>query len=207
MLIEEGMTADDHQTREMYARYGLAMYFAQVVEASIKSALVMAELSTSKFATLDDFDDSWAENFAVTMGKLLRKLTPFLADDTALGDDLQLALLMRNQLAHHFFWDHSVDATTTEGRSRMITECMSAAEFYQDIEQRLELVVRRYSESIGTTPEVFAARLADSMGELVDSAASLGSRNCGRCLTPMDTAGSERRPYLKCPSCGSVALT
>jgi hypothetical protein len=207
MLIEEGMTADDRQTREMYARYGLAMYFAQVVEASIKSALVMAELSSSKFATLDDFDDSWAENFTVTMGRLVRKLTPFLAGDTALGDDLQLALLMRNQLAHHFFWDHAADATTTEGRSRMITECVSAVAFYQDIEQRVEMVVRRYSESVGTTPEVFAARLEESRDELIADAALLGSKNCGRCHTPMEIVGSERRPYWKCPSCGSVALT
>jgi hypothetical protein len=56
-MTEEDIDPGDHHTREMYARYGLAMYFAQVVEAGIKNALVMAELADARFAAVEDFVD------------------------------------------------------------------------------------------------------------------------------------------------------
>lgn len=206
-MTEEQIDPEDHHTREMYARYGLAMYFAQVVEAGIKNALVMAKLSSKEFATIGEFDESWAANFTVTLGRLVRGFKPYLAGDDALEADLQLALDLRNQLAHHFFWDHAADATTTEGRDRMIAECMATVEFFADISERLGVVVGRYSEAAGTPPEVFARRLAESEIELRVESEQASSRTCGRCLAPMEATGAERRPYWKCATCGGVALT
>ena len=206
-MIEEDIEPDDHHTREMYARYGLAMYFAQVVEAGIKNALILAQFSSQNFATLDDFDESWALNFKVTMGKLLQRFEPFLGDDNALGEDLELALAMRNQLAHHFFWDHAADAVTVEGRDRMMNECVATIEFFQELERRLTVVAHRYSAAAGTAPSVFTERIAASFDELLSDYDQAGSKNCGRCMTPMEAVGSARRPYWKCPSCGSVAIT
>ena len=94
---------EEDNTREMYARYGLAMYLAQTVEANLKSALSMAELGDSRFQTLEDFDTYAATNFKTVLGRLIEKFKPFLSTDQQFADDLQLALLTRNQLAHHFF--------------------------------------------------------------------------------------------------------
>ena len=190
----------------MYARYGLAMYFAQVVEAGVKNGLAMAELSSAAFATIDDFDESFSRNFKTVLGKLIQRLEPFLGQNHQLGEDLRLALAMRNQLAHHFFWDHAVDVTSREGRERMIAECDAAVGLFQEVEASLGTVVRAYSESIGTSPELLAARLTESTQDLLAQNQDTGGRNCGRCLVPMNIAGSNERPYFECPSCGSIAL-
>jgi len=182
------------------------MYFAQVVEAGIKNALVMAQLTSREHATMDDFDEAWTLNFKVTMGKLVHRFKLFLGGDDSLGEDLRLALDIRNQLAHHFFWDHAVDATTFEGRDRMIAECMAAVDLFQDVEERLSVVVRRYSEAVGTPPAVFVARLDESLDELRSDSARRSPNTCGRCVTSMEAAGDERRRYWKCPKCGSIAL-
>lgn len=52
-MMEEDIDPGDHHTREMYARYGLAMYFAQVVGAGIRNALAMAELADAQFIAID----------------------------------------------------------------------------------------------------------------------------------------------------------
>lgn len=31
--------------------------------------------------------------------------------------------------------------------------------------------------------------------------------NCPTCLHPLETTGSDTRPYLHCPHCGYIALT
>jgi hypothetical protein len=206
LMSPEDIDPDDHQTRDMYARFGLAMYSAQVLEAGLKSAISAAQVTSARFSTIDEFDESWALNFTATMGKLLRRLEPFLGGDRELVDDLSLALRIRNQLAHHFFWDHVADAATTRGRARMIDECMAAVEFFQEIEQRLRVVVRRYAESTDTPPGVFLQRVEQSIDDMLASPEETGSKNCGRCLTSMEVSGNERHPYWKCPNCGSLAL-
>lgn len=94
--MQEDISPRDHHTREMYAHYGLAMYYAQVVEAGLKNALVMAQLDAEDFASMDDFDDAWATNFTTAMGRLVGKMTAHLDGDDELGADLRLALAMRN---------------------------------------------------------------------------------------------------------------
>ena len=190
----------------MYARYGLAMYFAQVVEAGLKNALVTAKLPTEKLSTIEDFEESWELNFKASMGKLLRRFQAHLGDDAVFAEDLYLALELRNQLAHHFFWDHASDATTFEGRERMMAECEAAVEHFQAIEQRLTAVVERASGSTNTGGEAFKHRREDSMEGSVVRFDETALKNCGRCLTAMEVAGSEHRPYWKCLNCGSVAL-
>lgn len=205
-MIEEGIDPGDHHTREMYARYGLAMYFAQVVEAGIKNALVMAELADAKFATVEDFDVAAATNFKTVLGRLVEKIKPFLADDEPLVDDLRLALMTRNQLVHHFFWDHAPKATTWDGRERMMRECDAATELFQDTSTRLEAVVRAYATATGTSPAVFDDRLAVAHEDLLSRNDLLGARNCGRCLIPMVPTATSTREYFACPTCGAVSL-
>ena len=204
-MMEEDIDPGEHHTREMYARYGLAMYFAQVIEAGIKNALVMGELADAQFATIEDFDVAAATNFKTVLGRLIEKFKPFMAADEPFVDDLQLALMTRNQLAHHFFWDHAPDAMTWDGRERMMRECDAATELFQEISTRLEAVVRAYSAT-GTSPAVFEDRLALAQEDLLGRNELLGVRNCGRCLTPMEPAGTSTSAYFLCSTCGAISL-
>lgn len=131
---------------------------------------------------------------------------PFLAADEPFADDLQLALMTRNQLAHHFFWDHAPDAMTWNCRERMMRECDAATALFQDISARLEVLVRAYSTATGTTPDVFEERLSAAQKDLLGQSETLGARNCGRCLTPMEQAGTSKRAYFLCSTCGAVSL-
>lgn len=196
-MMNEEIDPGDHHTREMYARYGLAMYFAQVVEAGIKNALVMAELADAQFTTIEDFDAASATNFKTVLGRLIEKFKPFLAADEPFADDLQLALMTRNQLAHHFFWNRAPDAMTWNGRERMMRECDAATALFQDISARLEVLVRAsYSTATGPAPDVFEGLLSAAQKDRLSQSETPGARNCGRCLTPMEQAVTSKRAYF-----------
>jgi hypothetical protein len=53
------MDAADEETREVYARYGLAMYFAQVVEHAIVNLMIALRLPQREALTKEDLTSSW----------------------------------------------------------------------------------------------------------------------------------------------------
>ena len=153
MPIQELLAPVDDQEREVYARYGSAMYYGQALEAEIKGALVLANLRDSRIKTQDEFDDVWTKNFKATMGRLLDRFEPYIVGDNELKEELQLALKVRNQLAHHFFWDHTEDILTTAGRQRMIDECAAAVALLNNLRGRIWTVSIRYAEAMGIVAE------------------------------------------------------
>lgn len=205
MPTQQELSPEDHQNREVHARYGLAMYYAQAVEASIKSALVLAKVNESVITNQADFEDTWTDNFTATMGRLLQRFKPYLGGDDEIGEDLQLALKVRNQLAHHFYWDHTGDILTTAGRQRMITECGADAEFFHELNERVFEVSNRYADAMGIRPGPFDEALVESMAD-EPAEDSRGHGVCGRCSIQMVSAGTVRRPYWECMNCRAVAL-
>src|SRR6266498_4211671 len=68
----EGRVVDaaDEETREIYARYGLAMYFAQVVEHAIVNLMVALRLPERGRLTVADIDELMNQAFGMTFGAL-----------------------------------------------------------------------------------------------------------------------------------------
>src|SRR3954462_637501 len=103
----------DH-TKEVYARFGVSFYYAQVLEHGIVNALVMLDLIPKRHHAArtvaeweEMFDTFMSERFERTMGRLLHDLraVPSVPDD--LEPLLRDALPRRNRLAHSFFRDHA----------------------------------------------------------------------------------------------------
>lgn len=156
---------DDDQSREMYAGYGLAMYYAQVLERSIANAIAIAQTTSAEFGTRADFDAATFSTSSATVDTLLRRLGAFAADDVELVADLERALDLRTEFAHHFFWKHAVDVDSREGRGQMIAASMEAKEQFWSMTERLEPVLRRFLESLGISPETYARNVRSAMAE------------------------------------------
>lgn len=198
-MTDKGLSPADRQMRDVYGNYGRAMYMAQAVEATIKGSLVMARFED--YEVQDDFEAEWSSNFTSVMGRLIKKLTPFLGDDIDMESDLRLALKVRNQLAHHFFWDHTDEANTARGRRQMIAECQAATALFEELNERLYNVMRRFAQSNQVDAGPTRSRVANDL-----ASESAVVKSCGRCSIQMELSGTERRPYFECPKCNAVAL-
>jgi hypothetical protein len=197
-VTEDGLTAQERHTRDLYGNFGRAIYMAQAVEASLKGALVLAQLD--KYEVRPDFEQEWNSNFTEMLGRLVPKLVPYLDREDDLVSDIWIARMVRNQLVHHFFWDHTADIQSRDGVDRMIAECQAATALFEEVDERLYGVMLRFAEAHDVAP---ARRTSLATSEMVGG---VGANNCGRCLVEMEVKGSERRLYFQCPECKAVSL-
>ncbi len=150
---------DNEQVREVYSRFGLAMFMAQVLEHGIVNALLVLRF----LPTMKDHADrsSWEEAFerfydaelARTFGNMVRALeqTGVLSPD--LVERLRAAKVHRDRLAHRFFREHDTDFMTRSGRTKMIAECEELIELFQGIDREVEGIVAPQRTRFGITPE------------------------------------------------------
>ena len=156
----------DH-TKEVYARFGLAFYYAQVLEHGIVNALVLLDLVPKRHHVArtvaeweEMFDTFMSERFERTMGGLLRDLRAVAAVPDDLEALLRDALTRRNRLAHSFFRDHAERFMTESGRNRMIVEVDECRDIFVTADHRLEEIIQPIRLKAGITNEMIGDMLA-----------------------------------------------
>lgn len=155
--------------REVYARYGLAMYMAQVLEHAIVNALlVLRFLPTrpdhqSKESWEAAFDDFYVGEFGKTFGNMLRTLATLDIAQSPLMERLRGAKKTRDILAHSFFRDHDLAFMTQAGRAEMIVFCEAAVAEFKAIDEELEALCVPYRNRFGMTDEWIERKYQDML--------------------------------------------
>ncbi len=153
------------QIREVFSRFGLAMYQSQVLEHGLVNALMVIQLLPTASDHLDRMaweealDEFYDEKFSKTFGNLMR----YIEVSGRLPEDLLLQLREakndRDHLAHRFFREHVSDFTTTEGRRRMIAKCEQIIACFQSIDQRIEELISPIREEFGISEDIIESEL------------------------------------------------
>jgi hypothetical protein len=156
------MTDDDkgEHVKEVYARFGLAVYCAQVLEHGL-NALVILELIPSRRhltrsreeweAEVDAFMD---RHFEATMGRMMKNLRDVTPVGTELENLLHDALRRRNWLIHDFFRERATEFMSSSGREQMLHEVDECRDLFQTADERLETVVAPLRRKAGITDEL-----------------------------------------------------
>lgn len=153
------------QIREVYSRYGLAMYQAQVLEHGMVNAVIVARMLPTirnhpdRAAWEEAFDGAYDTELAKTFGNMLRALEP-LGLPEELMVRLRAAKLERDRLAHRFFREHDENFLGKAGRTKMIAECEDIIERFAAIDAELEAVMRPARERHGITAEWIETNMA-----------------------------------------------
>lgn len=161
---------DAVQIREVYSRYGLAMYQAQVLEHGIVNAIIIARMlptiseHPNRSAWEDAFDRAFDGELAKTFGNMLRSLEPLNLREELLAR-LRGAKSERDYLAHRFFREHDEDFLSRTGRTRMIAECEQSIEMLSKIDADLEEHIRPQRERHGITNEWVERHLAAALAK------------------------------------------
>ncbi|MGZ8251409.1 MAG: hypothetical protein ACXW1P_03505 [Methylophilaceae bacterium] len=150
--------------KEVYARFGHAMYRAQCVEQAIVQLIVFTEFF-GKNVPVKMSQDEWTKAFdefdgvlsVKTMGQLVKNLKSVAAIESSIEDELNNALKKRNWLAHHFFVDHALSFVSAEGRERMIGDTLAATEIFDKVEERLTPITYTLAEKYGLSQDVLKA--------------------------------------------------
>lgn len=154
---------ESEQIREVYAYYGLAMYWAQCLEQSIFQHLMFFDhfpTAVAGYTTPErwaaDFDRYEERELGQTMGKLIRRLQQVGRPTDGIEGSLAVVLKTRNWLAHGYFADRAVEFMNQTGREKMLEELESAKGDFERCAAELDAVSLPAARALGFTDEMLA---------------------------------------------------
>lgn len=161
---------EEEQIKEVYARFGLALYHAQALEHSLVNALVILDLiparrhlttSAAEWGSLvDGFMD---RHFDTTMGRMISSLRSVTTVPDDLEDLLHRSLKKRNWLTHDFFRERALQFINAAGRDQMMAEVEECRSLFQNADYRLEEIVGPLLKAAGISDKMLEEAYQDAL--------------------------------------------
>jgi hypothetical protein len=152
-LAREKIDQESWLGRQVFAYFGLAMYWAQCIEHGIANLAVATGQRDGVITTQDEFAVDHAAMLRKTMGHARDELLKRRPDLTEFEDKLRRAVKLRNFLAHGYFRERTVAFMTTEGKRAMVRELERAAEFMESVNDDFVGLSLDMIEAMGATEE------------------------------------------------------
>ncbi len=155
---------NEHQklTREIYARYGLAMYWAQCVERELASALSTTFGPEPVGMSVTAYEAQMDERFERTLGQLVKELERKSPEQPLLTTrQLRDGLELRNFLAHNFFWERAGQMSSKNSalREPLLDELDRASAALKTLNDALTALSADWRRRHGVTEEWIAAEM------------------------------------------------
>lgn len=144
---------ESSDAKEVYAFYGLAAYYAAVLERVLISFVVIAHRAKNLAMTPQEIDALFTKTEFQTLGNVLRLARTVGPVPDNLEADLRDAVALRNSLIHSWFWDHAEDFMSASGRSLMIDDLRHRANRFMALARQLEQIAIPMMKRWGVTRE------------------------------------------------------
>lgn len=171
---------ESEQIKETFARFGLVVYVANVVETGLVHALLQLDFLASvreeyikaKGQGFDrkkyeaDFDAFMQRHFADTMGTLVKKVQALTTLDNKLRERIIAAKKRRDFLVHHYWREKAVEFSAPAGRAAMIEELKQDAETFEQLDVDIRSAMKPIREKLGIKDGILDARVEEEMARL-----------------------------------------
>ncbi len=108
------------EVKEVYARFGLAYYLAEVLHRGLCNLYCVSQLPAGGPVTRPRVEEHLRTAFETTLGQLVKKLQHMLPP--ALVPELERAVERRNFIAHHFWYERSYMMRSARGIEDLVNE-------------------------------------------------------------------------------------
>lgn len=148
---QEALPVDAQQRREVFARYGVAMYYAQCVEHQL--GLMLASMCNHEFLDTphEARDALFDQELSKTLGKMAQNLKKARPISPTLEDRLTRAVEVRNWLAHRYFRERAREILSVRGRKVMISELQERADFLQALDSEFTGIMETWLSRMGVS--------------------------------------------------------
>jgi uncharacterized protein with HEPN domain len=159
-MIEE-IDEESWQIREVYAKYGLAMYSAQCFETGLVNLLISLKLKDREKIIRSDIDLFTEKYYEKTLGRLIHSLKQAMKISENLETELRELLDIRNYLAHRYFRVKAIDFMKKDGRQRMLFELESIISKLENGDKKIDSIDSVICEQYGITNEMVSKKIED----------------------------------------------
>ena len=156
---QEALPVDAQQRREVFARYGLAMYYAQCLEYQL--GLMLASMCNHEFLDTphEARDTLFDQELSKTLGQIAQNLKKVMPISPTLKDRLARAVEVRNWLAHRYFRERAKEILSVRGRDVMISELQERADFLQALDREFTGLMEKWLSRMGVSSEDIRAEM------------------------------------------------
>jgi hypothetical protein len=156
-LIPDVPQIESSSEKEAYAFFGLAAYFAQVLERSALNFALILQLPEVNLVTREIYDSGYEALERRTFGQLLRACEKEFDISNETKRILDEALKLRNELIHEFFFERAEDFVSEKGRLKMMEELKGIIGKFQIADNLLESIYLPIFDKYGITEKYLAA--------------------------------------------------
>lgn len=131
---------ESEQSKELFAYFGLAVYYGQALEQQLTNLLLLTKLSQGLTPTEADLTDLYQRKLSNSLGQLIKEIQhhfPFSEQETA---QLEEVWKQRNHIVHDYFKERIQETFTPAGRAKMIRELKR----FKNKARRLETKLQGY---------------------------------------------------------------
>lgn len=152
--------------KEVYAQFGLAYYLGEVLHRGLCNAYALLSFDKLNDITRPRFEEKLVYAFALTLGQIIGELEVFLPSN--LNEELRVALAKRNFLAHHFWYERIHLMSNEHGLTRMLNELHETSQFFEELDQKVNDILKPRRIELGLTDEVIANLMGDLSSGIAD---------------------------------------
>jgi len=167
--FDEEMSEGEWELRETYASFGRAVHAASMIETHVVLALIVGEflMKLSKKAArtggisaerykveLRRYKEA---QFSQTMGQIIRRVQALTVFDEALKVRMREATRRRNFLIHLFLREKVMSLATVEGMRKLREELEDYSQFFGDLSDEIDRVIRPIEIKFGMNPDESSA--------------------------------------------------
>ena len=152
------MEASSDQVKEVYTRFGLAYYYAEVLHRGLCILYALSRVPKEGGLIRPRFEEHLSDAFSSTLGRIVNWVIPILPSDMI--PRLQAALDHRNFLAHHFWYERIHLVTTSAGVSQLINELSTYEDTFRALDGEIDKCVEPFMSGVGVTDDMVREALA-----------------------------------------------
>jgi hypothetical protein len=146
--------------KDIYARYGLAMFMAQFLEHGIVNILFAWKVASDRpnvrnQTEWEEWNDSFFEReFQKTLGNILKSFHSAQSLSDEISGLLNRSKKERDFLAHHFFREYSDHFMNPDGRRQMMDRLDAAILLFNEADEAVGRLSEAAWQSIGLSVEM-----------------------------------------------------
>lgn len=150
-------TSDD--VKEVYARFGLAYYHAEVLYRGLCNLYCESQVPPSGPVTRHRVEEHLRTASEMTLGQLLPRLQTILPPE--LNERMAVALERRNFIAHHFWYEHAHLMPSLSGIESMVAELTQDTDLFRELDKEVEKIIEPLHTRVRMTPEFIVTVLEE----------------------------------------------
>ncbi|WP_042207023.1 hypothetical protein [Paenibacillus durus] len=121
-MKEDTQLPQSEHSKELFAYFGLAVYYCQALEQQLTNLLLLTKLSQGTLPSEAELTDLYQRKLGNSLGQLIKEIQHHFSFSEEETTQLHHVWKQRNYIVHDYFKERIQDTFTPAGRTRIIRE-------------------------------------------------------------------------------------